>query len=102
MDLPVSDGAIRAFKRELESSNRMTLEPGSLAGAVLDVSPSSRNPLVEAAASSTPSAAAPPAPTSSSTAVAPPVRKPVSAALTALAVIAIVAALVALGRLLVQ
>ena len=51
IDIPVSDGAIRAFKKELESGNRMTLEPGSLAGAVLDLSPSSRNPIVDAASS---------------------------------------------------
>jgi len=97
-DIPVSDGAIRAFKKELESGNRMTLEPGSLAGAVLDVSPSSRNPILDAGSS----ASAPIAPTSSSTALAPPRRRPVSAALTAVAVLAIVAALVALGRFLVQ
>lgn len=45
-DIPVSDGAIRAFKKELESApSRLTLEPGSLAGAAMDVSPSSHNPL---------------------------------------------------------
>jgi serine/threonine-protein kinase len=51
--LPVSAGAIRAFKRELEannpvdqSGNRITHEPGSLAGSVMDVAPSSRDPLV--------------------------------------------------------
>ena len=100
-DIPVSDGAIRAFKKELESPGRMTVEPGSLAGAVLDLSPSSRNPLV-AAPSSAASPTAPVAPTSSSTALAPPPRKPASMVVTALAVLAIVAALVALGRFLVQ
>jgi serine/threonine-protein kinase len=102
LDIPVSDGAIRAFKKELESGNRMTLEPGSLAGAVLDLSPSSRNPLVEAPASSVVSAAAPAAPTSSSTSLTPPAQKPGSKALTVVAVVAILAALVALGRFLVQ
>ena len=100
-DLPVSDGAIRAFKKELESPGRMTAEPGSLAGAVLDLSPSSRNPLA-AAPSSAASTAAPVAPTSSSTALAPPPQKPASMVITAVAVLAIVAALVALGRFLVQ
>ena len=97
IDLPVSDGAIRAFKKELESPGRMTVEPGSLAGAVLDLSPSSRSPL----AAPPSSAASPTAPTSSSTALAPP-RKAGSRVVTVLAVLAIAAALVALGRFLVQ
>ncbi len=47
--LPVSDGAMRAFKKELESSgSRLTAEPGSLAGSAMDVSPSSRNLVDEA------------------------------------------------------
>ncbi len=100
IDIPVSDGAIRAFKKELESPGRMTVEPGSLAGAVLDLSPSSRNPLA-APPSSAPSPTAPTAPTSSSTALAPP-RKPGSMVVTVLALLAIAAALVALGRFLVQ
>ena len=97
IDLPVSDGAIRAFKKELESPGRMTVEPGSLAGAVLDLSPSSRSLL----AGPPSSAASPTAPTSSSTALAPP-RKAGSRVVTVLAVLAIAAALVALGRFLVQ
>jgi serine/threonine-protein kinase len=98
-DLPVSDGAIRAFKRELESGNRTTLEPGSLAGAVLDLSPSSRNPVVEAPPSSA-SLATPAAPSSSGTALTPP--RTSSTAVTVVAVVAILAALVALGRFLVH
>ena len=98
LDIPVSDGAIRAFKKELEVNHRTSLEPGSLAGAVLDLSPSSR-PIVDAA-SSAPAPAAP-APPASSTVPAPPPRKR-SALLTTLAVIAVVLALVALGRFLVQ
>jgi eukaryotic-like serine/threonine-protein kinase len=44
--LPVSDGAVRAFKKELEGAGRrLTLEPGSLAGSTMDVSPSSHSPL---------------------------------------------------------
>jgi serine/threonine-protein kinase len=101
LDLPVSDGAIRAFRKELEVGNRTTLEPGSLAGAVLDLSPSSRNLIVEAASSVPAPPAAAPAPLSSSTELAPPRRKP-SALLTTVVVIAIVLALVALGRFLVQ
>lgn len=41
VDNPVSDGAVRAFKKELESSPRITAEPGSLAGAAMDVGPTS-------------------------------------------------------------
>ena len=99
LDIPVSDGAIRAFKRELETGNRMTNEPGSLAGAVLDLSPSSRNPFVVPPSSSQ---SAPIAEASSRTALAPPPRKRASVAVTALVVLAIAAALVALGRFLVQ
>jgi serine/threonine-protein kinase len=94
IDIPVSDGAIRAFKKELESNQRMSLEPSSLTGAVLDLSPSSRQ-LIE------PSAAAPAAAPSSESSLAPAPKKPQTAA-TIVAVIAIVAALVALGRFLVQ
>jgi len=57
LDIPVSDGAIRAFKKELESApGRVSAEPGSLAAAVVDVSPSSRN-VVDAAADGRASAA---------------------------------------------
>jgi eukaryotic-like serine/threonine-protein kinase len=42
----VSDGAMRAFKKDLESSpSRVTMEPGSLAGSTMDVAPSSRDSL---------------------------------------------------------
>jgi serine/threonine-protein kinase len=98
IDIPVSDGAIRAFKKELESPGRMSVDPGSLAGAVLDMSPSSRNPL----AAPPSSAATPPAPTSSGATLAPTPRKPARVVVTVLAVLAIAAALVALGRFLVQ
>ncbi len=46
-NLPVSDGAMRAFKKELEAApepGRVTIEPESLAAAIMDVVPSSRNP----------------------------------------------------------
>ncbi len=41
VELPISAGAMRAFKETLEHPNRVTLEPGSLAGAALDKDPSS-------------------------------------------------------------
>ncbi len=95
-EIPVSDGAIRAFKKELESSpSRLTLEPGSLAGAAMDVTPSSRNPLDPTAtgrASATDEhETQPPA----AAAVAPKPKSPVA---TVLVVLAIGAALVALAR----
>ena len=102
LDIPVSDGAIRAFKKELEVGNRPTLEPGSLAGAVLDLSPSSRNPILDAPPSSAAAPPAPEVPTLSSAALAPSARKPASRVLTIVAVMVIALALVALGRFLVQ
>jgi hypothetical protein len=94
-DLPVSDGAMRAFKRELESGpERLTAEPGSLAGSTMDVAPSSRDPLAPAATGrdSTPAEVA---------AVAPRRNKaPPFGAVVVLVVI--VAALIALARSFVQ
>jgi len=45
--LPVSDGAVRAFKKEIDAAPRVTAEPGSLAGAAMDVSPSSSQSAVD-------------------------------------------------------
>jgi serine/threonine-protein kinase len=43
-ELPISQGAMRAFKKDLESSpSRLSLEPGSVASSPMDVAPSSRN-----------------------------------------------------------
>jgi serine/threonine-protein kinase len=45
-EIPVSDGAMRAFKRELEADpSPLTLEPGSLAGSAIDLAPSSAAPV---------------------------------------------------------
>lgn len=93
-ELPVSDGAMRAFKKELESGNRMSFEPSSLAGAAMDVSPSSGSPVDPASsgrASSPDSSANPRAPI-----VLP--RPPSSPLLTIAVVVVIAAALVALAR----
>lgn len=51
IDQPVSDGAVRAFKKELESSPRITAEPGSLAGAAMDVEPTSSATVLDPGAS---------------------------------------------------
>jgi len=101
--LPVSAGAIRAFKKELEAANRITQEPGSLAGAVMDVAPSSRDPLagVRAAAlakDSSPDASAPAGLVSAK----PKASRLLAAVLAFAGAIAIVAALVALLRFFVQ
>jgi len=107
--LPVSAGAIRAFKRELEAGNqagnRITHEPGSLAGAVMDVAPaSSRDSLAGGSAESGKDAstaglivAANPGATAASTR-----KRPLAAVLAFVGAIAIVAALVALLRFFVQ
>ena len=89
--LPVSDGAMRAFKKELEAApepGRVTIEPESLAAAVMDVVPSSRIPASDAGGS---------APRKDGAELAP--RQHPALALLAIAGIAlIVAALVALIR----
>jgi serine/threonine-protein kinase len=105
-DIPVSNGAMRAFKKELESG-RLTHEPGSLAGAAMDVSPSSRNAVADVAAadSSSPSASEPASHADSdahATALVAPKRNAGAAVLTFAVVLAIVAALVALARVFVQ
>ncbi|MDB4933110.1 MAG: serine/threonine protein kinase [Labilithrix sp.] len=102
LEIPVSNGAIRAFKKELESNSRVTHEPGSLAGAAMDVSPSSRNPIIEVAAAATPSGTAlddahPEAPL-----VARKKGNTAAAVVTFAVVLAIAAALVALARFFVQ
>jgi serine/threonine protein kinase len=113
--LPVSAGAIRAFRKELEAA-RITHEPGSLAGAVMDVAPSSRDPLVGASATaaaaqdSAPDASAPDASARGSIVTAPRLgtvggpaaRRPVAAVLAFVGAIAFVAALVALLRFFVR
>jgi serine/threonine protein kinase len=112
--LPVSAGAIRAFKKELEigGTHRITHEPGSLAGAVMDVAPSSRDPLVgtnAVAAASTNDAndakatgAADAGAGAKPAALAEPTRRPLAAVLAFAGAIAIVAALVALLRFFVR
>jgi hypothetical protein len=97
---------MRAFKKELESG-RLTHEPGSLAGAAMDVSPSSRNAVADVAAadSSSPSASEPASHADSdahATALVAPKRNAGAAVLTFAVVLAIVAALVALARVFVQ
>jgi serine/threonine-protein kinase len=88
--LPVSDGAMRAFKKELEAApdpGRLTIEPESLAAAIMDVVPSSRNPESDASGSA------------SQKDDGEPARQHPAVALLAIAGIAgIVAALVALIR----
>jgi serine/threonine protein kinase len=109
LDIPVSNGAIRAFKKELESG-RITHEPGSLAGAAMDVSPSSSNPVAEVAAAAaraaTTGATGPTPPSADSSANATvlvaPKKRPVAAAVTFVVVLGIFLALVALARAFVQ
>ena len=95
-DIPVSDGAMRAFKKELESGQRMSLAPSSLEGSAMDVSSSSGRAVDPSATGrgSVPDVAATPL-------VAPgPKGRP--SLLTVAVVVVIAAALVALGRFLVQ
>lgn len=103
-ELPVSDGAMRAFRKELESNNRVTAEPGSLAGAAMDVAPSSSRSAVDPTATGRPSvpddSAGPAAPLAAVS--EPKAKKPLAAVLTAVATVAILAALVALVRFFVQ
>lgn len=99
-EIPVSDGAMRAFKKELESG-RVTMEPGSLAGAAMDVSPSSQAALDPAATGRAS------VPDESAGAAAPlvavaPQKRPMAALVTFAVVVMIAAALVALARLFVQ
>jgi serine/threonine-protein kinase len=96
VEIPVSDGAMRAFKKELESGSRVTHEPGSLAGAAMDVAPSSR-PMVEVVAEVPATASG-----SHATAVVAPQRNPLAALVTFAVVLAIAAGLVALARFFVQ
>ena len=95
---PVSDGAMRAFKKELEAP-RVSIEPGSLAGSVMDVvPPSSSSPAVseEPEPATSTMADAPsseeriPAPTTPN---APP-RTPARALLAIFGVAAIVSAMI--------
>lgn len=86
----VSDGAMRAFKRELEEPRVVVPEPGSLAGAAMDVAPSSREPVD---------------PSATGRASAPSIEAPLakrSGTLVLVTVLAALAALVALARLLVR
>jgi hypothetical protein len=93
-EIPVSDGAMRAFKRELESGpSRLTLEPGSLAGSAIDVAPSSGDP-------------APPGATGRASSpeveAVVPRRNPAPPFGAVVVLLVIVAALVALARFFVQ
>jgi serine/threonine-protein kinase len=93
-EIPVSDGAMRAFKRELEASpSPLTLEPGSLAGSALDVAPSSAAPVDPAATgrASSPEVEA-----------VVPRRNPAPPFGAVVVLLVIVAALVALARFFVQ
>lgn len=106
-EIPVSDGAMRAFKKELEGGNRVTSEPGSLAGAVMDVSPSSQAALDPAATGRASAPADPAEAEAEAEAVAPlaaivPQKRPMAALVTFAAVVAIAAAFVALARLFMQ
>ena len=103
-ELPVSDGAMRAFKKELESNSRVTAEPGSLAGAAMDVAPPSSRGALDPTAPGRPSLADDSAhPTARLAAVTQPKpKRPLAAVLTAVATVAILAALVALVRFFVQ
>ena len=95
-DLPVSDGAMRAFKKELESGQRMSLAPSSLEGAAMDVSSSSSR-AVDAGATGRASV-----PDGDATPLVAPGPKGPSSLVTAVVVVVIAAALVALARFLVQ
>ena len=97
-ELPVSDGAMRAFKKELESSRRVTAEPGSLAGSTIDMdgSPSSRNPIDPTATGRATT------PDEHATAAVARRKHPAAALLAIAGIAAIVAGLVALIRLFVQ
>ena len=99
IEIPVSDGAIRAFKKELESG-RVTYEPGSLAGSAMDVSPSSAKSLDAAATgrASSPDAAVEESPTP----LVAPRPHPMAGLITFAIVIAVVAALVGILRLFLQ
>jgi eukaryotic-like serine/threonine-protein kinase len=101
-EIPVSDGAIRAFKKELESAGRVTAEPGSLAGASMDVAPSSSSAAVDPAATGRASVPDDSAGHDASLPAASTEKKPLAAVATVAVTLAIVAALVALARFLVQ
>ena len=92
--LPVSDGAVRAFKKELEGNNRLTLEPGSLAGSAMDVSPSSSKALDPTATGRVSE--------SDALAASPARRKPRGTLLLVLVTLATLVALVLFFRLFVQ
>jgi hypothetical protein len=111
-ELPVSDGAMRAFKKELESGSRVSMEPGSLAGAAMDVAPSSSATVLDPTATGRGRAgiaddsAGPAAPLAAVSATTPAAvaktKNPAAAAATVAVSLAIVAALVALARFFVQ
>jgi hypothetical protein len=89
IDELVSDGAMRAFKKDLESS-RVSMDPGSLAGSAIDVVPTSSGPVLTRVPDALPI-------------VRPAARRHPAVALMAMGGIAlIVAALVALLRRFVQ
>jgi hypothetical protein len=94
-EIPVSDGAMRAFMRELESSAPAprALGPGSLAGSAMDVAPSSTAPVDPAATgrASSPEAEA-----------VVPRRNPTPPFGAVVVLVVIAAALVALARFFVQ
>jgi serine/threonine-protein kinase len=97
-DIPVSDGAIRAFKKEVEDVNRVTLSPGSLAGAVVDLAPpSARGATVAITEMSDEQAEA-----EAAISVIGPKRGPVRTLVTIAVVVTIAACLVALARFFVQ
>jgi serine/threonine-protein kinase len=93
-EIPVSDGAMRAFKRELEAApSPLTLEPGSLAGSAIDVAPSSAAQVDPAATGRA---------SSPEVEVVVPRRNPAPPFGAVVVLVVIVAALVALARFFVQ
>jgi serine/threonine-protein kinase len=117
IDNPVSDGAMRAFKKDLEADPtpplfsaedgaglRLTAEPGSLAGAAMDVAPSSQR-AVDPSANGRPSVPDASAPAGGQDANATRHETTLAnrrKAAIVLGVITIALALVALARLFVQ
>lgn len=95
-ELPVSDGAMRAFKKGLLDAPRVSLEPGSRAGSAIDVLPLIVATSHERASAPMEVEAAVRAHSQSRE------KKPLTAAITAVVTLAIVAALVALARFFVQ
>jgi serine/threonine-protein kinase len=98
-ELPVSAGAMRAFKKELADGPRQPRQPGSLAGSVIDVALSSSGHALDRAAREMSAAAAFSGPLP---AAVPTSKKRAAAVIAAAVTVATVLALVALARCFVQ